>query len=43
MFQTQVKSSLAHENDKEAKYYAETFVAQNKESFLKKLEQDVSG
>ena len=25
---------LAHENDKEAKYYAETFVAQNKEKLL---------
>ena len=33
---------LAHENDKEAKYYAETFVAQNKEKLLEETKSKMS-
>ena len=33
---------LAHENDKEAKYYAETFVAQNKEKLLEETKTKMS-
>ena len=33
---------LAHENDKEAKYYAETFVAQNKEKLLEETTTKMS-
>ena len=33
---------LAHENDKEAKYYAETFVAQNKEKLLEETKAKMS-
>ena len=39
MCQTQVKILIAHENDKTAKQFAETFVAQNK---VKKLEETKS-
>ena len=33
---------IAHENDKEAKYYAETFVAQNKEKLLEDTKSKMS-
>ncbi len=33
---------IAHENDKEAKYYAETFVAQNKEKLLEDTKAKMS-
>jgi translation initiation factor IF-2 len=33
---------IAHENDKEAKYYAETFVAQNKEKLLEETKAKMS-
>jgi translation initiation factor IF-2 len=33
---------IAHENDKEAKYYAETFVAQNKEKLLEETKSKMS-
>ena len=33
---------LAHQNDKEAKYYAETFVAQNKEKLLEETKTKMS-
>ena len=33
---------LAHDNDKEAKYYAETFVAQNKEKLLEETKSKMS-